>query len=105
MAQAVHAGTQFVLEHPEHAKDWEEKWKNLVCLAVPSQDDILLLLDRLTGWCGNSDYHIKAPFSYFVEPDLNNEHTSVACLLTEGQAKEFKRLSLSLRSSSRGGEV
>jgi len=97
LAQAVHAGTQFVLEHPELARYWEDEWKNLVCLQVPSEDDLLDVLRVLTG--------TDAPYTYFIEPDLNGEHTSVAALLTETQAKAFKGLKLSLRASTPKGGV
>ena len=105
LAQAVHAGTQFVLEHPEYARQWEETWKNLICLQVPNEEDLLGVLDLLTGWCSQEYSLSGAPFSYFIEPDLDDEHTSVACLLTESQGKKFKNLRLSLRPSSpKGGE-
>lgn len=105
LAQAVHAGTQFVLDYPELSVKWDDEWKNLVCLQVPDEDELLNVLDVLTGWCGPHAF-IDAPHSYFVEPDLGGEHTSVAALLTDQQAKRFKNLSLSLRTKSpRGGEV
>lgn len=105
LAQAVHAGTQFAIEYPEYASYWNDNWKNLVCLQVPDEDRLLDILDIFSGWCSPLSY-IDAPYTYFVEPDLNNEHTACAALLTEDQAKKFKKLPLSLRASShKGGEV
>lgn len=97
LAQAVHAGTQFVLEHPELARYWEEVWKNLVCLQVRDEDELLNCWEDIR--CEGVTPTI------FIEPDLNDERTSLASLLTEQQAKKFKRLSLSLRTSPKGGEA
>lgn len=97
LAQAVHAGTQFAIEHPEWATEWNDIWKNLVCLQVKDED-------RLLDFCDVFAYE-ECPYTVFVEPDLNNEHTSAAALLTEEQAKKLKKLQLSLRASSPKGGV
>lgn len=54
-------------------------------VVVLQYDDLLLFLDRLTGWCHRDGWLRNPPFSegeyvYFCDPDLDNLHTAVAVL-------------------------
>lgn len=85
------------MDCPEFAYEWEEVWKNLVCLAVKDEDHLLDLLDVVDDHC--------PVYSAFKEPDLNDEFTSLAVLAPESFSnKYFSHLPLSLRSSPKGGE-
>jgi len=86
--QLGHALTEFILSHPELARNWYETSNHLAYLAVSSEDELTDLLRKA----------IRARFkvSAFFEPDRNNELTAVAL---EPEAKELLRLlPLALRS-------
>ncbi len=70
VAQSCHALRAFVAEHPEVDKVWFKESNNIVVLEVESEDILMDLMDRVaeTTKC----------FSFFIEPDLDNELTAVA---------------------------
>jgi hypothetical protein len=84
---ATHAGLQFAIDHPYEAKRWADASHSLVVLGVSDEDELIGWVDRLSGWCGNPDYYLDLPYSYFWEPDIK-EHTAVAFLVDEEAAKK-----------------
>ena len=68
--QAAHALTEFLVEHPEVARDWHDRNNTLAFLVVPDERSLARLLDRAF------DRDVRA--SAFREPDLNGSLTAIA---------------------------
>lgn len=86
--QAAHALTEFLVEHPEIAKDWHEQSNTLAFLVAPDEGALVRLLDRA------SDQDLRA--SAFREPDLGGALTAVA--LEPKAARLVRNLPLALAS-------
>ena len=87
IAQSGHAISQFFLDHPELASKWNNNY--LISLSVPSEQKLIHLLDKLQKQ--------NVPVSYFTEPDIGNELTSICFLETEETKKYTTHLPLSLK--------
>lgn len=72
MAQMGHSISQFHLEYPELAKQWNNNY--LISLSIDSEDKLQKLLTKLI--------HKDIPVSYFTEPDLGDELTSICFIET-----------------------
>lgn len=83
LAQSCHGVSQFMLEQPEKAKDWNNGY-----LIVLSTDRIHELVDKLL------DMEIEV--SLFREPDMNDELTSLCFLETSETVKLTRKLPLAL---------
>ena len=68
IAQTGHAIAQFLLEHPEKSKEWNNNY--LICLSTENENSLNKLLEKLSRF--------DIPLSPFYEPDLNNQLTSIA---------------------------
>lgn len=77
--QAGHGVAQWMLEHPE------EDWNNSTLVYLVVSD-----LYQLNKWKRKLEYN-KQSFSTFVEPDIGDELTALACY---SEGKEFKNLKL-----------
>lgn len=86
---ATHAALRFAVEYPEAAKQWEDSSNSLVVLGVRNEDELLSFADRL---CHITDV------SVFFEPDIDNEATSLACVLSADLQSRVKNLKLILRN-------
>ena len=86
IAQSGHAISQFILEHNELAKEWNNNY--LISLSISSEQKLENLLRKLI----NSGQSV----SYFMEPDINNELTSICFIETEETKKLTSHLPLSL---------
>lgn len=86
MAQSGHAISQFFLEHTELAKQWNNGY--LISLSIKNEYELQKLLRKL------QDMHISV--SYFTEPDIGDELTSISFLETEDTKKLTKGLKLAL---------
>ena len=75
IVQAVHAASSYLLEIGNNIY-WGESlaWENgtVVCLKVKDEDMLLEEERKLID--------MKAPYSVFTEPDLNNSKTAIALL-------------------------
>lgn len=87
VAQSGHAISQFFLDYPELARKWNNNY--LISLSVPSEQKLVNLLEKLQKR--------KVPVSYFTEPDIGNELTSICFLETEETRKYTTHLPLSLK--------
>ncbi len=86
MSQMGHSISQFILEHYRLAKQWNNGY--LISLSISSEKKLIELLTKL------NDRGI--PVSYFTEPDINDELTSICFLETEETKKFTSSLPLSL---------
>jgi hypothetical protein len=86
LAQSGHAISQFFLEYPELGKQWNNGY--LISLSVKNEYELQKLLHKL------QDMHVDV--SYFTEPDINNELTSICFLENEDTKRLTKDLKLSL---------
>lgn len=68
IAQTGHAIAQFLLEHPEKSKEWNNNY--LICLSTENEQSLEKLVLKLNTF--------GIPISMFYEPDLNNQLTSIA---------------------------
>lgn len=91
LAMTTHAALRFGGEYPHIVKNWEERSNSLVCLSVPNEEELLSLLDQL--------FKLRVEhYVYFNEPDINNEHVALACMVTpEVHEKVLADLPLALR--------
>ncbi len=90
MSQMGHSIAQFILENPDLAKKWNNSY--LISLSIESKTKLEILLTKLC--------HMGIPVSYFTEPDINNELTSICFLETDKTIKMTSRLRLSLETIS-----
>jgi len=81
-----HSISQFILEHYILAKQWNNSY--LISLSVNSEKKLIEILTKLND--------MSIPASYFTEPDINNELTSICFLETEETKKLTSSLPLSL---------
>jgi hypothetical protein len=68
--QSIHAGIQFVFEHPEFAKAWYTQSNYLGFLSVQNEFELNKLIEKAI------ENNIK--FSIFREPDIGNQITAIA---------------------------
>ena len=85
IAQAGHSISQFHLDHPDLAKTWNNNY--LISLST-SMQGLETILNKL---CEN-----EIPVSYFTEPDIGDELTSICFLGTKETNKITSSLPLSL---------
>ena len=84
--QSVHSATKFSYEFPELFKDWYEKSQYVVCLAVPNENHLKRLYEKLK-WRG-------ANVVAFHEPDIGNQMTSLCFYGTPEMRKITNKLKL-----------
>jgi hypothetical protein len=60
-----------------------------VSLSIPSEEKLSILADKLT--------RMGIPMSYFTEPDIDNQLTSISFIETESTKKLTSHLPLSLK--------
>lgn len=77
--QAGHAVAQWMIENKNHS------WLNSTLVYLNVHD-----LDHLEMWCKKLK-SLGSNYSEFIEPDLNNERTSIACY---SDGKVFGKLKL-----------
>lgn len=88
IAQTGHGIAQFLLENPELGKLWNNQF--LISLSVKTKDKLEFLLSKLND--------IGVPLSFFTEPDLNDELTSICFLETDDTKKFTNNLQLTLKN-------
>lgn len=85
MSQMGHSISQFHLDHPDLAKSWNNNY--LISLSA-SMQKLETILTKL--------HENEIPVSYFTEPDIDDELTSICFLGTKETNKLTSSLSLSL---------
>ena len=88
MSQMGHSIAQFMLEHPEMSKKWNNNY--LISLSISSEEKLSNLLTKIKD--------IGIPVSYFIEPDIGNELTSICFVETEQTRRLTSGLPLSLKN-------
>ena len=93
LVQSTHSAIRFQHEHSEIAKDWDINSQYLACLSTKDEESLKQLIKKAES------KDIK--YTVFIEPDINNEMTSVtfepsdlARRLTSSLPKMFKNLNL-----------
>lgn len=89
--QAIHAGIQFIFEHPEYAKEWYDKSNYLGFLSVANERELLSLAENASA--------LGIAFSIFREPDIDDQITAIALEPGVKSKKLCSKLPLALRSS------
>lgn len=87
IAQSGHAISQFFLDHPELSKKWNNNY--LISLSVPNEEKLTRVLLKL------QENGINV--SYFIEPDINDQLTSICFIETNETKKYTSHLPLSLK--------
>lgn len=87
--QSIHALPEFAKEHPEEYQNWYETSKYIALLSVKDEHHLKNLIRKL------NEKGIK--YSIFLEPDIDNQVTSVAIEPSEDAHHICKRLPLALR--------
>ena len=87
IAQSGHAIAQFLFEHPEKSKEWNNNY--LICLSTENEQSLEKLVLKLNTF--------DIPISMFYEPDLNNQLTSIAFQHDIHSRKYTTSLSLALK--------
>lgn len=86
MSQMGHSIAQYMLDYPDLARKWNNNY--LISLSVNSESKLESLLTKLCN--------MGVPVSYFTEPDINDELTSICFLETEHTKRITHQLKLSL---------
>lgn len=86
--QSIHAGIQFVFEHPEYAEAWYKQSNYLGFLSVANESELVQLIEQAMA------KGIK--FSVFREPDIDNQITAIALEPGNKSKKLCSRLKLAL---------
>jgi len=87
--QSVHASAVFSQEHPETFHNWYNFYQGISLLAVPNEDHLKHLISKL------AQRGIK--YSIFIEPDIDNQVTSIAIEPSEASFKLCSSIPLALR--------
>ena len=90
MAQSGHSISQFILDHHELARRWNNNY--LISLSIESEEKLFLFSKNLN--------ELEIPHSIFTEPDLGDELTSLCFIETEETKKLTRRLQVSLSNKS-----
>ena len=89
MSQMGHSISQFILDYYELSKQWNNNY--LISLSVESEFKLQKLLTKLVD--------IGIPLSYFTEPDIGDELTSICFLETDQTIKLTSHIPLSLSNN------
>jgi peptidyl-tRNA hydrolase len=89
--QSLHAGIQFVFEHPEYAEHWYKQSNYLGLLSVADEQELTKLIEQAAA----NDIH----FSIFREPDIDNQITAVCLAPGPNSKKLCSKLRLALRNA------
>ena len=84
-----HSISQFILDYYELSKQWNNNY--LISLSVESEFKLQKLLTKLVD--------IGIPLSYFTEPDIGDELTSICFLETDQTIKLTSHIPLSLSNN------
>ena len=88
IAQTGHSIAQFMLDHPERARQWNNNF--LICLSVDNEEKLGNLLVKLR----ERGVHVSA----FYEPDIDDQLTGIAFAGCEKSAKLTSSLPLALKN-------
>lgn len=88
--QACHSAIQFQHEFPEISKQWHEQSKYLACLSTRDENTLKELIQKA------EKKNIK--YSVFIEPDIDNQITSVAFEPSDATRRLTSSLPLMLKN-------
>ena len=97
LAQTNHALSQFAYDNPLHFREWVEKSNYIVILSTENESQLQEIKEKLINR--------EIIFSQFIEPDYDNQLTSIA--ISPIHSEEIKRMfsSLPLAGKEFGKEV
>ncbi len=87
--QSIHASTVFSQEHKDIYQHWYDFSQGITLLAVPNEDHLKHLIAQLT--------QRGIRYSIFIEPDIDNQVTSIAIEPSEAACKLCSSIPLALR--------
>lgn len=88
--QSAHAAIDFCFQHPNKASPWNKESNYLVMLAVNSQKQLELLIEKC------KERFIE--HSVFTEPDIGNEITAVALEPSPSTQRLVRNIPLMLKT-------
>lgn len=88
VVQSTHAVADFAAEYPETFLKWKEESNSIICLGVPTIEDLLRIYNY---------YRDLTPSTIFFEPDIN-QVTSIALYGTPDIRKKLSSLPLILKN-------
>ena len=86
MSQMGHSIAQFILDHSEESKRWNNSY--LISLSIGTEKKLQTLLTKLND--------VGVSVSYFTEPDIGDELTSICFLENPETVRLTSHLPLSL---------
>ena len=89
MVQTAHAIADFAAEHIETFNKWKEESNSIISLSVPSEEHLKKLYRKLSKLTDTT---------YFSEPDIDDQWTSVCLYGTPDIRKKLSYLPLCLKS-------
>jgi peptidyl-tRNA hydrolase len=87
--QSIHAGIQFIFEHPEYAESWYKQSNYLGFLSVSNESELLELIEKAR--------QLDIKISIFREPDIENQITAIALAPSPKTKKLCSNLPLALK--------
>lgn len=87
--QGMHAGIQFIFDHPEIAREWHLNSDYLCFLSVINESELIELVSQAAS--------LGLKYSIFREPDIGNQVTAIALEPNEESKKLCGRLPLALK--------
>ena len=87
--QGMHAGIQFIFDHPEIARDWHFNSDYLCFLSVADENALLDMVSQANS--------LGLKYSVFHEPDIGNQVTAIALEPHEASKRLCGRLTLALK--------
>lgn len=87
--QSIHAGIQFIFEHPEYAREWYQNSNYLGFLSVANEQELHRLAERAAL--------LGLKHSVFKEPDIGDQVTAIALEPGAKSKKLCSNLKLALK--------
>lgn len=87
--QSIHAVAEFFKEHQEIFEHWFTCSKAITLLATKNEDYLKDLISKLS--------RLDIKYSIFIEPDINNQVTSIAIEPSEAAFKLCSNIPLALK--------
>lgn len=87
--QSIHAGIQFIFEHPEFAREWYHNSNYLGFLSVANEQELHRLVEQAAS--------LGLKHSIFKEPDIGDQVTAIALESGPKSKKLCSNLGLALK--------
>lgn len=87
--QNCHSLADFIFEHPVQASEWKKQSNSIITLSVKTLNDLKNLSKKLI----KKGYYVTE----FLEPDIDNELTSICVYGTSEVRRQLSHLPLTLK--------